>query len=800
MRPGLFAGHYNLLLGSGASLDSFDRHRKALKSATELTTDLCTLKGVKSTTPLSRVSLLLTSKEVEKYITEPYLACRAGETVKRLTSFVWKTAFTLNVDDALEAAYETATRPKQTIESLNYDTTYKTPLNKTQLPIVHLHGFTREPEKGYVFSTSEYARVTRGLNPWMHVLSELVASEPFIIAGTSLNESDLEYYISSRTDTSGRSNRGPTIFVEPFPDQITESLCKRHGLVLVKATLAKFLAWLIATVGNPPTVIQLTVPSLDGIFTTAPLPEKQVSFFTCFELVRSTTPNPQGEVPPFYFGRAARWSDLESLLDVPTDDELAIGAKARSFIGSDSRSIKILCTISEPGNGKTTEIRRVAYDLAKEGYVVLNLNAKFGIDTENVLSVLILIDRPVVLIIDGLADHASSLRTVLVSLTPCKSVVVVGADRDYRRDHIDRILGDLDIEFIGITKWNVEPYEQLIEKLRRAGLVGASDAIRYPKKFAQQLVGDAVAIATCRALNNFKPLEIIVRSLWKDATEHSRRSYAIAALAEHCYSGGVFYPVLEKAYQNPALAEQLELTCPLPLAYTEDGDYVLPLHPAVADRLLHMLSREKPELLLELFCALANALSPYVNRRTTMDRTPEARLASRLFSAEHITRLLLGSHADDFYVQTREAWQWNSRYWEQRALLTQATNIDTAVQFARHAVAIEAHPLPWTTLASLLVRKMEASSIGLDSLFSEIYDLLTQVFKQEAARGWRATPHPYSTLIHAAEVFLEKGGRIPPRKQDWIVQQIEYCQRAFSRDTNLNSLGQRILEKLGKAK
>jgi len=264
--------------------------------------------------------------------------------------------------------------------------------------------------------------------------------------------------------------------------------------------------------------------------------------------------------------------------------------------------------------------------------------------------------------------------------------------------------------------------------------------------------------------------------------------------------GGVFYPILEKAHQNPALAEQLELTCPLPLAYTEDGDYVLPLHAAVADRLLHMLSREKPELLLGLFCTLANALSPYVNRRTTMDRTPEARLAARLFSAEHITRPLLGSHADDFYVQTREAWQWNSRYWEHRALLTQATNIDTAVQFARHAVAIEAHPYPWTTLASLLVRKMEASSFGLDLLFSEIDDLLTQVFKQEAARGWRPTPHPYSALFHAAEVFLGKAGRIPPKKQDWIVQQIEYCQRAFSRDTKLNSVGQRLIEKLGKAK
>ena len=159
LRPSLFAGHYNLLLGSGVSLDSTDKRGVPLKSAGDLTVDLCNLKGVKTTTPLSRVSLLLDQDETEKHITLPYSACKAGETVKRLTSFVWKSAFTLNVDDALEAAYETTVRPKQESESLNYDSLYKTPSTKATLPIVHLHGFTREPEKGYVFSTNEYGRV-----------------------------------------------------------------------------------------------------------------------------------------------------------------------------------------------------------------------------------------------------------------------------------------------------------------------------------------------------------------------------------------------------------------------------------------------------------------------------------------------------------------------------------------------------------------------------------------------------------------------------------------------------------------
>jgi hypothetical protein len=795
LRPSLFAGQYNLLLGSGVSLDSSDRHGKPLRSASDLSAALCALKGVKPTTPLSRVSLLLDSAETDKYLTKSYSACRPGETVKRLTSFVWKAAYTLNIDDVLEAAYDRVVRPKQKIESLNYDTAYKTPPTKSHLQIVHLHGFAREPEKGYVFSTTEYSRATRGLNPWMHVLSELLASEPFIIAGTTLNEPDLDYYLSGRTEHSARTNRGPSFFVEPFPDKVTENLCTRHGLILVPATLSDFLAWLVATLGDPPTVTQLIVPSLHDLFKAAPPPEAQLAFFTSFELVRPAAPSPEGEVSPFYFGRAARWSDLEGSLDVPTDDEREYSARARNAISDANTRVKVLCATSDPGAGKTTQVRRVAYDLAKEGHVVFNLSPKAAFSAENAIEVLSTIDRPMILVVDGIADQAAVLRVILTTLKITKPLIILGADRDYRKDHIERVLGDLPTEFVGISDWGTAGYEQLIEHLRRAGILGSSEAVHRPKQFASRLVGDSVAVATCRALNNFRPLEVILRSIWKDATDAARRSYALAALGEHCYAGGIYYPILEAAYQNETLADQLRIECPLPLAYAEDGDYVLPLHPVIADRLLHMLSREKPPLLLDMFCRIANALAPYVNRRAAIDRTPEAKLAARLFSAERVARPLLGPLAEDFYTSARESWQWNSRYWEQRALFAQTSSIDTAIQYARHAVAIEAHPFPWTTLASLLAKKMETISTGATTLYTEIYELLEAVFREESARSWRPTPHPYAALFHATNVFLEKGGTLPPRKKEWLAKQIHTSAQAFPRDTELNAAGTRILER-----
>jgi hypothetical protein len=797
-RASLFSGQYNLLLGSGASLDSTDSNRQPLQSASALTKKLCELKKVGPTTPLSRVAILLGPEEVEEHLTKPYSSCRPGETVKRVTGFVWRAIYSFNIDDALEAAYESSTRRRQRAISLNYDTNYRTPSNLSKVSIIHLHGFTREPEKGYVFSASEYARVTKGLNPWMHVLSELLATEPFIISGTSLNEPDLEYYLSARSDSSLRTNRGPSILVEPYPDAITESLCHRHGLVLVKSTLADFLHWTTGAVGHSPQVSQLKVPSMEGLLDRTYGPDAQIEFFSSFELVKPSPPNPTGETSPFFYGKAPRWSDLESSLDLPTDDERRVGAKIRNYLESQESRTKLFVLLAESGTGKTTVLRRVAYDLAKEGRIVLNLNGKLALDPENTRKGLASLTKPALVVIDNLADHASTILSALSGLGVKKPLAILCADRDYRRDHIFRVLGDFPTEEFTLSEWTSAQLEDFIERFRKAGLVGTPDAVRMPRRFADMLVGDPVAIAGCRVLNNFKPLDAIVSSLWHDASQEARSSYALAALAEFCYSGGISYPILERAQHNTGLRDQLSLAVPLPLAYSEDGDFVLPLHPAVGERLLGYLAREKRPLLATLFRSLALALAPYVNRQTIIDRSPEARLAGRLFNAERVVKPLLRDKSQDFYKEVQAAWQWNSRYWEQRAILTQDDSIDHAIQFARHAVAIEEHPFPKTTLASLIVRKMETLSGPDELLFDESFSLLETALRDEATRGWRPTPHPYSVLFHAISVFLKLGGRLSAKRENWTRERIEYCTRSFPRDAGLIGAGDRIMKRLRK--
>ena len=128
---------------------------------------------------------------------------------------------------------------------------------------------------------------------------------------------------------------------------------------------------------------------------------------------------------PIEWRKAAIDSDIRALFQlgidddvsfVPTTGERECGARVRNHLNASAGGAKVLCAISDAGSGKTTELRRVAYDLAKEGHLVFNLNSKSTIDSTTVASVLSAIDKPLVLVVDGLADHAASVRSLLATI------------------------------------------------------------------------------------------------------------------------------------------------------------------------------------------------------------------------------------------------------------------------------------------------------------------------------------------------------------------------------------------------
>jgi hypothetical protein len=639
----------------------------------------------------------------------------------------------------------------------------------------------------------------RDMSPWMHMLAEILPTEPFIIAGTSLNEVDLEFYLSHRNESTPRRNKGPSLLLEPFPDAATEADCLRYGLLLVKATFGDFLQWLHKTFPSPPSLAQLIIPDVTNLFEDKVGAAKLLPFFTDFVLHKAGD-KPRSTVPSgFLYGREPNQDDLDEHLDIPREDNSLVMADVQELLvnRNDPVEPRLVVLLDHAGTGKTTIISRVASELVRLGYPVMGVQTLSRIDVQNAIECISGARQTIILIVDHLADHIDQVSEIIKNNQTQGKLVVLAAERIYRREYLDLVLADkpyIKRKLFDLTKSELL---QLIELFRRYGLVGATEGVHYPQVFAEKLRGDAIAVAVCRILNDFKPLEKIVDSLWDATPQGHRLPYLCTALSVHCHASGLRYSILQKIAGQTTPLDGL-FNNDVPLGFTdnlENNEFVLPMNAIYADKVLQRALVNDQESLFNAFIQIASGLAPYVNRKAAKMKTPEARLAGRLLDADKIVKPMLGPRADEFYEICSKQWAWNSRFWEQRALLIAATNLSTALQYARHAVAIELHPFTLTTLAKLLFQQMEQAKKSTHSnFFSEAFDRLTKAIEMEGFRS-RITVHPFSTLLSGTVEYLELGGSLTPDQSNKLNAHMGNADYYFGKDQQVQQWLNR-LEKL----
>lgn len=789
------AGQYNLLLGAGVSLDS-KNPKGFLPSAEQFRLDLCQFKGARTSSSLQRVFSTLNSNEIATQVVSRFQNCTPGPSVQKIPKFLWRRIFTFNIDDALEAAYK-ADQTYQLSRIFHFEDDYTEITEPSEVPIVHLHGWVGMPEHNYVFALSEYVRQIRAINPWMVVLTQFMRVEPFIIAGTSLDEIDLEYYLAHRTSATSRSDRGPSILVDPSPDSVTRRDCEKYGLLLFNGTADKFWDYIDSSVPNRPTPIEHTPKNLQNLFPAIVPKRSIVSFSADFELVPDDALQNKA-ASRFLFGHPPTWEDLSGNQDIPRKLTTTIIQRIESRITSPILRERLLFLMEGPGVGKTTLLKRIAFELAHKKIIkVLMCSALGRIDAQRTAELIDLIDAPLLVIVDNIGDHANAIADTADRLEK-KDVVILCAEREYRSRYVKNAFSKLGFEIISGLNLDTADGERLIASYLHFGMLGNADAAKKPEAFARQIQGDPIAVAACRILNDFKPLSRIIKSISADTNERDRARYLIAALAHFCFRGGVRYEVLASISGREGWDDQFDPTHPMPLDYLDSSDrsYVVPLNATLSSAIFTHICKESPEQVFRAFVTLGNALAPYVNRGAIRRRSPEARLAGLLFDYDGIVRDFLGDSAVSFYDEIRELWQWNSRYWEQLALLyisryhsAPSTEygrdaLIQAVQHARHAVSIEVHPFTLTTLGAVLFAQLSEDTKANSSIYEEAIGRLSDAIDRERNWSYR-NPHSFMSLFTGTKRYVDFGGNLTSRQKDYLKQAIGEAQKLFQRDSNM---------------
>lgn len=798
---GLIAGRYTLLLGAGASRDSRN-HLGPLPLTADLEKELADVTSVPPDKySLQRLYASLVESEKKKHIRDRLSDCIPGDTVNAIKLYYWKRIFTLNIDDTLNAAYK-----KNSIQHpkfLHFSDPYEDIQTKNSVPIINLHGSVLRHDDGYVFSHQEYARITKGQNPWMVILSNSIRSEPVIISGASMEESDIEYYLSYRSETTAREDFPPSIYVSSEVNRLSKSLCDEHNLIQFSGYSSDFFTYLKEKLPNPPRIEEQASSGVAGILPEFVSNTARMHFDADFELVPYLEEGASSS-NKFYYGQPPTWKDLSAKLDVPRAESAKL-LDAAPQEGETGRQLHVL--FGQTGSGKTTILKRVAYNLASRGVHHVLWTSELARLTRTTADTLDTIDGPVALIVDNLADHAQAISDVL-SQSEKEDVFIIGAERAYREEYLVRTFGSGGFSSIHIESMTQLDVKRLINILVDQALIGSHRALSGQKSFLKSLKRDPIAIACCKIINDFRPLDRIINDLRQNSSQEEILTYVMAGIAEHCHKSGVRAEILSREISGSALTSMISGKSPLHLKEIDThhrADFIGAENSTLAEIIVAKINLESPDVVFLAFASLASGLAPYVNRGAIRSRTPEAKLAGRLFDFDDIVKKFLGSRTEEFYDLSKEAWRWNSRFWEQYALMkleraltcddeaTQYEFVSEALQRARHSVAVERHPFGLNTLAKVLMTFVSIGHRDSTAFFSEGTRHIRDAIEIESQYR-RSSQHPYSTMIHGTLDLIDHGLKVPDSEVEYIKDVATYAIDRWKSDQTMRDKGIRLLQ------
>ncbi len=729
----------SLFLGSGASLDS-EGATGRMKSAEQLRKDLVALNHLPESASLQQAYSVMTPDQIHAEITVHYTCSLTGQTVNRLAKQPWRRVYTLNVDNCFEFAFreliERLEFESESLEVFNFRDSYSELLSDKRCSIIHLHGAVENPDNGYVFSRDEYAQSIQRPNSWMLTLSQLIRTDTFIIAGTSLDEIDVSYYLQQRNQKTKRGDVPPSILIEPYPNRLTEKLCEEHEFVLFEGTPSQFFDELEKIDDR------ITRPWIDnerdGLAGLGLRQAERLRFSATFEVVPDEpekTPNPAR----FLLGAELTWSMLAANSDIPRDTYAQIRNHIQDAIGNSE--IRVLLVVDAPGSGKTALLKRLAFDFSKGSDAVfwysglgIELEARRFSEIFNSLS------GPVIVFVDNFADALNTISLILARIEK-KDILFVCCERDYRLPYVENAFTGEDYLLIRDA---LDLTQEEASALREAHEAEGLSTINHitESHFLSQVIGKTVAEANCRIQNNFKTIDVIVDSLSNECSESEAETYLTVALARFCYATGVRRSVLSTISFPDAVEFLFSDESALPIKYSDHrGSFVVPKHAIIGDRLIERKKKLGDRSLLTAFTDLAMSLAPRVNPGTIRRKTPEAQLLGRLMDYDNNVKRFIDDYAEEYYSALRPLCGWNARYWEQMSLLKldrffaspdDMLLLDESIQHARSAISAELHPFSLTTLAKVLFQAMEKSPSRRDQLFEEAWGHVIDADEREA--------------------------------------------------------------------
>ena len=428
---------------------------------------------------------------------------------------------------------------------------------------------------------------------------------------------------------------------------------------------------------------------------------------------------------------------------------------------------KFVFLTGNPGSGKSAGLLRIASNLRGRGMFPFLFRADEYIDVEAAVEWLKTVPRTV-LLFDDFADHSSTIQRLA---DQCKKenirMLLVGADRSSRRPMIgDRI--DTQYLELGQAQWygrlSDEDIERIIDKLHSRGRLGRitrwdrDEQRDYFAGYANRSLFDAMA-----ELEGGSGFRETVRQIYQSLpSEGLRRLYAAACI---CYDQSIPIPTgIAANFADVAPKDLVSLIndeCAGALVLTRIG--IRPPHRITANLAVETLP---VEVRSDVCLSLSKVLAPHIDERAMRTGTREYRIIRYLMNHDLIARIAGENEGRRWYDELRSHYDWNGRYWDQRALFeSRYGQHETARSYAERSIQVHRHSFGFNTLGTVLLR----TAIRRGSTL-ELRDGIKNLDSAKDFAEWGAREHPFTTFFTSLIRYAVEHGidRVPQEvKNDW---------------------------------
>ena len=668
--------------------------------------------------------------------------------------FPWSRIWTLNIDDLFERVPIGSGMFRPVPVTWTDNLSPPVTVNQ-QVQVVHLHGRAStlpSTSKALVFAIREYAKAARSQGDWHSEFWSKWVQAPFLAVGARLVE-EIDLAAAVHAGSKAREATGfPSIAVIKDIVSLDRRRLNRGGVVAVDADAKDFFDALAYDV-------ECYKKKYEEMSRSPLLPGVIARFNQQFEILGdSKVGGRRGH--DFYGGDEPNWVDITLELDGDRSaTKIAFGCLSEAAAANQSAAVMFTGT---PGSGRSTSLLRLGKSFISLGYRVFRFREMERPDVDATVAWL-KANPKTLLLVDNAADFSGNIREIMISCKRAGVQCLIAVAERSKRSAMLQV--DLD-EFI-VGEYGLGPAirsDVLSIAAKRKSSARMGDATGWTDQQVWKYIDKDCGGDLFMGLSGLEGAGGFHGRLdreWQAMTREISRAQLLAIKAITTVNRfGYSLPV--SVFLDIAGVDSVK---DISIGDEYEGDIVVLdvkgyrfRHRMLAEYVFrsHLSASEKYELSLKV----AKSLAPLVSSASMKRRTYPVVIIRQLMDKDGVMAVSSTVEmARTWYGELEGYFDWNGRFWDQRALLeSDAKFHDRAYSYARKSVLVHRHAFSLNTLGRVRLKASVDEAVQLDLAWDYFREGEASLSESVAhARGFGDLhEHPFMTIFSYLVEFAER--------------------------------------------